>query len=262
MTRLQWIFIGLTVLLFFVLYFGCETKDKTIAALEKTRALQAESTDISLLLQDAHNALAPADEARVGLLEQELEAALADSTRNTVFKKLSSTWFELGQYALAGYYAQEVAQLDQNEEAWSIAGTTYTICLQRSQDEQIRSFCSGRAVAAFESAISLNPNEPRHRVNLALCYAESPPADNPMKGIQMLLDLNQKDPNNVLVLNTLGRLAIRTGQYDKAVERLQKANELAPENVNTVCLLAQAYEGQGDAAKAQAFDAQCRARLN
>lgn len=261
MTRLQWICIGSAVLLFFVLYFGCERKPLNVSALEKSRALSAESTDINILLQEARAALKPEEKNKLLLLEQELSEALEDSVRVGLLQQLSGTWYNAGHYAIAGYYAQEVATVDETEDSWSIAGTTYTICIQRTQEERIRDFCTGRAIAAFENAISLAPANVRHRVNLALCYAENPPADNPMKGIQMLLDLNQNEPENVLVLNTLARLAIRTGQYDRAIARLEKAIVIEPDNLNSVCLLAQAYEASGNVVKAEEFDAACRNKL-
>ncbi|MCO6477893.1 MAG: tetratricopeptide repeat protein [Phaeodactylibacter sp.] len=258
MTKLQWAVVASAIGMFFLIYFGCETKPEDIKALEKSRALAAESTDINTLLQEAKASLGAPPSNSILALETELEGALADSARAEVFKRLASKWYEFGYPAISGYYAQEVAELLGAEESWSIAGTTYTICLQQSQEQKVRDFCTGRAVQAFENAISLNPENTAHQVNLALAYAANPPQDNPMKGILMLRDLNQKDPDNVLVLNTLARLAIQTGQYPRAIERLERALELEPGNPNTVCLLAEAYQGNGEAAKAEAFAEQCR----
>jgi len=76
--------------------------------------------------------------------------------------------------------------------------------------------------------------------------------------VLMLRTLNQEEPNNVLVLNALGRLSIRTGQFDNAVKRLNAALDSEPENATTICLLAQAYEGAGNAEQATVFAEQCR----
>jgi cytochrome c-type biogenesis protein CcmH/NrfG len=84
----------------------------------------------------------------------------------------------------------------------------------------VKAFCNQRAVQAFENAISLNPDNASHRLNLALTYTEMPPEDNPMKGILLLRELQEQYPENTQVLNALGRLAIQTGQYARAVERL------------------------------------------
>lgn len=260
MTKLQWIIIFSAVGLFFLLYFGCDTKTGKQQQLEKTRALQAESTDINVLLKNAKAGLSSSQNGRIFLLEQELAQSEDDSLRIGQLQRLSGAWFDFGHPAIAGHYAQEIAESTGTEESWSIAGTTYTICVQQTAEEKVRDYCTGRAVRAFENAISLNPDQIAHQVNLALVYTENPPQDNPMRGVLMLRELNDAHPNNVLVMNTLARLAIKTGQFDRAIQRLETSLELAPENQNTICLLATAYAGAGQAyaAKATEFAARCQ----
>lgn len=262
MTKAQIGTILLAVALLFALYWGCDRKPPQQEALERSRSLVVEATGIDVLEQEAKDNLTPAELAGITELEIAAEEALADSARVSVYKKLSGRWYELGYPVVAGYYAQQVAGLNNTEEAWSIAGTTYTIALQRAEEERIRSFATGRAVTSFENAISLNPDNPANQVNLALVYTENPPEENPMQGIQMLLELNKEYPDNVYILNNLGRLAIRTGQFERAVERLEKAISLSPDNSNSICLLAEAYEGAGDNARAAEFQERCRNMLN
>lgn len=257
MTKLQWAVVASSIALFFILYFGCETRPNDIKALETSRALAAESTDINTLLQQAKEGLSGVEAGNILAMESEAGAAPSDSLKEEALKRLSGEWYRLGFPAISGYYAQEVAELIGTEESWSIAGTTYTICIQQNQEPKVRDFCTGRAIQAFENAISLNPDEKAHQVNLALAYAANPPQDNPMKGVLMLRELNQKEPDNVLVLNALARLALQTGQYGRAIERLERARELQPDNRNTICLLAEAYRGQGDEEKARALAEEC-----
>lgn len=258
MTKLQWTVILSAVALFFLLYFGCERTPPDITALEGTRSLSTESTTPQALIDVAKAELSAEQVSTVRGLEQKAESVVEDTAKVEAYKALSSEWYKLGHPAIAGHYAQEIATIRSTEESWSIAGTTYSICIQRSEEEKVRAFCSGRAVRAFENAISLDPNNIAHRVNLALTYTSNPPPDNPMKGVLMLRELNQDAPDNVLVLNALGRLSIKTGQYERAVERLKAALQAEPDNANTICLLAQAYEGQGNSSKAQKYAEQCR----
>lgn len=262
MNKWQLIVVGGAVALFFIIYFGCETTPKNIKTLEKSRVLAAESTDISAMLKEAKSSLESIEASDILALERQVELVQSDTAKTETYKALSSKWYQLEHSSIAGYYAQQVAELDNTEESWSIAGTTYTICIQRSQEEKVREFCTGRALNAFENAISINPDDMAHQVNLALAYTYNPPQDNPMKGILMLRELNEKDPEDVLVMNTLARLAIRTGQYDKAVSRLEKSISLEPQNRTTACLLAQAYEGVGNSTKAAAYAEQCRQLSN
>jgi len=258
MTKAQIGTVIFAVALLFAMYWGCDRKPPEQEAVERSRSLVVESTDISVLRDEAKEALAPAELGAVLELEASIEQAVADSVKVERFKQISGKWYTLGYPAIAGFYAQQVAELDNSEEAWSIAGTTYSIAVQRAADDRTRSFATGRAVTAFENAISLNPDNPANQVNLALIYTENPPESNPMQGVQMLLELNNEYPDNVYILNNLGRLANRTGQYERAVQRLEKALSLSPGNGNTICLLAEAYRGAGQTAQATEFQERCR----
>jgi len=67
-------------------------------------------------------------------------------------------------------------------------------------------------------------------------------AEQPMKGIQMLLALIKEEPANTDVMFHLGRLAIQTGQFEKAEERLKAAEKLNPKDARIICALADLYE--------------------
>ncbi len=259
MTKLQWAVIACAAALFVLLYFVFGTKPRNVQALEKSRALVAESISVNTLLNKAKESLNSAQSNAVMALETQMSQAADDESRVALLKRLSGQWYELGVPALAGHYAQLVAEQTGEEEAWSIAGTTYTICIQRSEEKDVRSFCTSRAVSALENAMSLNPTNLAHQVNLALAYTANPSEDNPMKGILLLRDLNQSNPGNVLILNSLARLALQTGQYERAEERLEEALGVEPDNPATICLLAQAYEGGGKLEKAKEYAARCRA---
>lgn len=258
MTKSQIAALVSAIALFLAMYFGCETKSKDQQSLEKTRVFTAQSTDAEALIRQAQDRLSAESRNAIGAIEHELELAQNDSiTYTDGLIRLAGAWFNAGEPAISGHYAELVAKRLQTEDAWSKAGTTYAICLQRSEEEKVRSFCTQQAVAAFESAISINPDNLAHRVNLAVVYAENPPKEEVMRGITMLLELNRQHPENVSVLNNLGRLAIKTGQFDKAVQRLERVLELEPGNPTATCLLADAWNGAGDLAKAEQFAKAC-----
>lgn len=256
MTKLQsGISIG-AVLLLLVMYFGCDTKPPKQKEIEKTRIANAETTGIRTLEKEAKDTLNQSDAGFIAALENAVQTAPNDSAKLAGLKRLSSNWFRLGRPDIAGYYAEEVAEKSEDEQSWSIAGTTYNLCIQRIEEQKIRDFCTKRAVNAFESAISLNPENTSHRVNLALCYTENPPQDNPMKGVLLLVDLVKQYPEDPLVLSNLGRLAIKTGQWAKAKERLESAYKFAPNDKGIICLLADTYTQLKDP-QAAAFAEKC-----
>ena len=257
MTRTQIYAIVGSILLALFLYIGCETTPVKFRKLEKSRSLSVEQTDVELLLRDAKSRLSAAQSARIEVLEEQLDGSVSDSIRVDLLQQLSGEWFAAGSYALAGYYAQVLAEQVQDGGSWGIAGATYAIGLQRSETDNLKSFCAGRAITAFENAISLDPVEVSHKINLALVYTERPPQENPMKGIQQLLSLEKEYPENAGVYFQLGRLAMRTGQYARAVERLEKSTTLDPGRKEAFCLLQQAYEALGEIEKAVLASARC-----
>ncbi|MFK8101541.1 MAG: tetratricopeptide repeat protein [Saprospiraceae bacterium] len=258
MSRQQLFVVGTAIFLFLGLYFGCNTKPQEQKIVEKARSLTLESTDVKSLVRNAKDSLSVAERSEVMTVEAALNAAKSDADKVEQFKLLSQKWYQFGNAAVAGHYAEEIATIENTEQAWSIAGTTYSIAVQRTKVEKIREFCANRAIRAFENAISINPTNTTHQVNLALCYTEYPLKENPMKGIQMLLELNKKDPKNISVLNTLARLGLQTGQYEKAAKRLEVVLSLDANNQKATCLLAQAYQGLGNTDKAAAFNNKCQ----
>jgi tetratricopeptide (TPR) repeat protein len=257
MTKMQWGVISGAVALFLVLFWGFDTKPDAQKSVEKRRVLAATSTDVSALMNEAKKSMTTGALAKVLALETEMENAPSDSMKIEAYKQLSGTWYDVNKPAIAGFYAEKLAGLAKTEEAWSIAGTTYSICVEREKEEKVRSYCRQRAIQALENAASLNPSNLQHKVNMALVYIEMPPKENPMKGILMMLELNKQYPENVLVLTQLGRLAMKTSQFEKAVQRLQQAIAIEPDNPGANCLLADAYSGLGDTSKAEAARKKC-----
>ncbi len=263
MTKFQLAALLLAVALFVGMYIGCETKSNTQKALEKTRAVAAERTDINVLLKAARQRLDAEEAGAIAAAEQRLSALKGDTAALVAgLMRLAGLWYNAGYAAISGHYAQQIAELVQTEEVWSTAGATYAICLQRETDDKVRAFCTKRAVEAFEQAISLNPGNVSHRINLALVYAENPPQEDVMRGVKMLQDLNRQYPDNVSVLNSLARLALKTGQYERAIQRLERVLELDAQNTTAICLLADAWQGAGDEAKARQFAATCNQAKN
>lgn len=246
MNKPQLYTLGAFLLLFIFIAFGLRTKPMDLIQQEKTRMLNIQATDISILKNEALDNLSGADKSRIQILESQSTAISDTSEKIDIFKDLSSVWFELGNYSIAGYYAEEIAKLNPTAEAWGIAGTTYALGANRSTVEKEIIYCRDKAIETMEIAISENPENIEYQINRAIVLAQHPIAENPMKGILLLLELNKNFPKNVSVINNLARFALQTNQLDKALERLNQALQLEPENIQTNCLLSEVYEKKGD----------------
>ena len=246
-------------LLFCLIFFGLDRKPKTQALVEKSRAAKSEVTDPAILIAEAKETLKDEQVSYLHVLESDLRSNNDDP--RPYLEKLAAKWFELDFPSISGYFAEEIAKIDNTEDAWSIAGTTFTMALKGEKSKKVRAYCSQHALSAFEKTISLSPDNVNHRINQALVYIDEPAKDNPMKGIQMLLSLKDKYPENASVLIQLGRLAISTGQFDRAIERLKTALDLDKDNNKANCLLAQAYEATGNMVSAKLYNDKCLQKI-
>lgn len=258
MNRQQVIALITATILFLILFFGFDTIPSEQKSLEKSRQLSIETTSVANLIKEATPNIDKSKFSMIEAMNLDLKNTGTDTLKKIeTLKSLSGLWYEIGYPAIAGSYAQDIAEIVKTGDAWSIAGTTFAICVKNAEEEKTKEFCSKRAIKSFENAISLAPEDIEPRINLAICYVDNPDKDNPMQGILMLIDLNTKYPNTVLVLNQLGKLALQTNQTEKALERLEKSIEIEPENKNTICLLADAYRQSGNQAKADEYHNKC-----
>lgn len=238
--------------LFLLTYFGCDTKNKSQKAVEKSRAQNIELISVERLIREAKPGLSANGNSDLLLLEQQLNEIQEDKNKVDTYKAMASLWYSEKHPLISGYYAEKVANILQTDtSAWSIAGTTYAIAGQRVTDETEKKHAVLKSRSAFENVLSLDPENVESRINLALSYVEVPENGMPMKGILMLLDLNKEFPQNTSVLMQLGRLALGTNQLDKAVERLSQVIEIDPSIAQAHCLLAEVYLKKGNKQKAE-----------
>jgi len=257
MNRAQILTVFIALALFSGLYFGFDTKPNKQKTTERSRSLKGESTSFETLLEDATTHLSTGQVEELAGLEKQIQASTNEEQRIQLLKSLSGLWYNFGQLPIAGGIAEQVAELESADSSWSVAGGTFFTALLAEKDPKVRQYCASHAVKAFESAASLAPDKVEHRVNLALVWAEDPPPDNPMQAVLMLRELESKHPENASVYNALGRLAIKTSQWQRAIDRLEKAWSLDKNNPNTPCLLAKAYEGIGNIEKATEYAQRC-----
>ena len=241
------------VVFFFILYFGCDVKTHEQNKIQAARDKTIETVDIDKMLSTAFDKLNDSQRLKIQSLTQQAKAKPETQT----LKLLSSAWHDAGKDEIAAHYAEEVAALEKTDDSWSIAGGNFYLAAQKNnEDKALHTYCLQHAADAFQNAASINPSKWEHRLNLALCYTENPPQDNPMRGILMLRDLDKEHPENVSINLNLARLAIKTGQFDRAVDRLEKILSANSSNKRIICLLADAYTGKNDP-KAAVYAKKC-----
>ncbi|MEM8526631.1 MAG: tetratricopeptide repeat protein [Bacteroidota bacterium] len=116
------------------------------------------------------------------------------------------------------------------------------------------------AIQYYERAISLDSDGVYEDAsnNLAITYREAgkyfgAQKNDPVKAIEYLEKARQMRPNEVEVLDLLGTAYGISGQPQKTIEILERAIQLDPNRVNTLRNLGAAYGQLGNEAKAQEY---------
>src|SRR5699024_8187930 len=75
-------------------------------------------------------------------------------------------------------------------------------------------------------------------------------AHQPMKGVEQLLDIVRRDSTNIPANVMLGKMAVQSGQLDKAIERGNTILRIDPKNINAYLFMGEAYKREGNKEKA------------
>lgn len=236
--RLQLIVIGVSLVLFVLLFFANKKPEKKAEDMPQKRAVAA--VDIKTIV-DAQLSVLP-DSLKTKL--SALEKNLADTNGiNTLLDFLK----EQKMVVSATWYFEKKSALINTAQSWLAAGNRYFYATGYVQEKNQATALYQNATRCFEKALEKNPSFTEAKIQLASCYVEG--SNDPMKGITMLKEVEKADSNNIQVQMVLGNFAVKSGQLDKAEARYLKILKLKPENLETYLFLADVYEKKGDRAK-------------
>ena len=158
----------------------------------------------------------------------------------TWFRKAAEAWDSIGHGLMAGYYYEKVALKTNTAEDWYLAAKLFFNLQNRTNDTVARREISSHAMLGLEKTVELDPSNLDAKAELGVSYMESP-GKPPMMGIGLLREVLQVSPDHNGALYYLAYLSMKSGQYDKAVERLERLTELNPDQAHYYRLLAQAH---------------------
>ncbi|MGB0430190.1 MAG: tetratricopeptide repeat protein [Bacteroidia bacterium] len=161
--------------------------------------------------------------------------------------KVANIWDSLGHSLFAGYYFEKLATLTNDANHWYKAGSKYFNLVNRTNDSFARREIGNHTIVTLSKVVELDPNNLKAKSELGVSYMELlPKGVSPMTGVGLLREVIQQDSNNVDALYYLAYLSMKSGQYDKAVVRLEKLTSLKPEEASFYEYLATAYLKAGN----------------
>lgn len=198
--------------------------------------------------------LTSAQQEHLNSLESAVVRGDVKNQQIQVYHQLADYWNDsIGRPEPYGYYTAEAAKLENSEKSLTFAAQLFLKSLRAVADPGMKSWMATEAKSLFEKALVINPSNDSTRIGLGSSYIFGSTADDPqevMQGITQILQVAKKDSTNMYAQLMLGIGGVVSGQYDRAIERLNKVLSFQPNNLEALLTLAEAYERKGDKANA------------
>lgn len=234
-------------------FFGRTSAPKEPVA--PTPQASVESFDIQGFISESKKKLSPSQNLYLSGIEQGITRGDVKDQQLHAYHSLAAFWKDSAAvFEPYAYYVSEAAKLENSEKNLNFAAQLILDNLRGEPDQAKLNWKTSLAISLFEQAIKLNPDNDDLRIGLGSCYifgrGRSGNPEETMKGIQELLAVSRKDPNNMKAQLMLGVGGYVSGQYDKAVERLKTVVEKEPGNMEAIAFLADTYAAKGENAEA------------
>ncbi len=254
MKKQQWTVVTSGLILLVSLYFFGRTKPNA-SNLPTTQAASAHSDEAltsQSILETAKSRLSPQRQAWLTARENSITRGDVASQKIKLYDELATFWKDSAHvFEPFLYYLGEKSKLENSEKNLTFAAHLYLKQLKGVDQHALQVWMANQAAGLFKEALTLNPDNDSSKIGLGSSYIfGASGASSPMEGIQKILEVVRRDSANMYAQFMLGYGGIMTGQYDKAIERLNIVVAAEPDNTEAIFLLAEAYERHGENAKA------------
>lgn len=206
-----------------------------------TEVIKNLSTKIPSPLQDS-----------ISQLQQQVATTNNKAEKATLLVKLSKQWEKAEYLEIAAYYLQQSAKNDSTAKNWTLAANYFSDAFRFASDSVMRQYLLSNAVESYQNALQLDSSQTETKINLAAClfdgYSNQP--QYVMQGVTLLRSIVAADSSNFKANLLLGRMAIVSGQFDRAAKRLETALRTDPNNSEALFFLGNAYAALGKKEKA------------
>lgn len=231
-----------------ILYFAPSQVNKKQAAGPAEAKTESHSSgfDADALLKSAESALNADQKSNLDLLKTALNK---NGDRDTaVLDQMGRLWDRVQIPAASAIWFERKAVIQQSERSYLDAAFRYFDGFKAATDSVLKQMLVEKAIANYEKVLEINPDNLNAKTDLGTCYVEG--TAQPMKGIMMLREVVQKDPNHEMAQYNLGMLSVKSGQMDKAIERFKTVLKINPNRSEMYFYIGQIYQQQGKDAEA------------
>ena len=251
MKKQQYLLAGSGLILLLVMFFFGRTIPNKKASAPAAAQESAKALDVQSELLSAKQKLTASQQEYVQQMENAVVRGNVKEQQVKVYRQLAD-FYRDSAHALLPYahYTAEAAKLENSEKSLTFAAHFLLDGVRAQEDPALKKWMAVSAKELFEKALVLDPSNDSLKVGLGSCYIFGNISETPMEGIQIIREVEQRDPKNMYAQLMLGIGGMISGQYDKAIERLTTVAQAQPSNPEVVVMLAEAYERKGDKANA------------
>ena len=251
------------LLILTVLYFFGNTvsKSRPVGSPQSENVSQKKQLTISEILQASESKLRPEEIAYVNRLKNAVIRGDVKNQQSKAFRQLADFWKDSvpDGFLPAAYYEGQLAKLENSEKSLTFAAQLFLDNL-RGQQPLLRNWMADQAKELFERALALNPQNDSARIGLGAANIFE--GEDVMQGVQQILEVSRRDSTNMYAQFMLALGGLESGQFDKAIERLNRVVLHEPHNLEAVLILAEAYEQKGDKSNAIRWYTAAKSGLN
>ncbi|MEO7264496.1 MAG: tetratricopeptide repeat protein [Ferruginibacter sp.] len=241
------------IILVIILFFGFSNAGpkKAVSSIKTVESL----FNVKDYIDSSKRALSASQTIVMASLENNVKRGDVQSQQVASYISLANFWKDSGKlFEPYAFYIAEAAKLENSEKKLTFAAQIFLNNLRWEKDAVKLKWETDQAISLFEKALELNPGNPDLKIGLGSSYifgrGGSGNPQETMKGIQTLLSVVREDSTNMKAQMMLGIGGFVSGQYDKAIERLQKVVIAQPQNLEAVAFLADTYASKGDKTEA------------
>jgi len=254
---------GGLVLLVLLYFFGNTIPPVSAQPQQETANQQNSSNDAADVLAIAKKNLSQAQSEKITQLENSVVRGNVKEQQTGIYNQMARYWQDtLHRPDIGAYYLGEAAKLENSEKNLNFAARLMLNQVMAGSEPDKITWLATNAKALYEQSLKINPANDSIKIELGACYLFGNISAMPMEGIRKIREVADRDSANMYAQLMLGLGAIRSQQYDKAVERLEKVVKNEPHNLQALFNLAETYERRGDKTNAIKWYRQVQNHIN
>ncbi|GAB4133744.1 MAG: hypothetical protein Fur0041_06200 [Bacteroidia bacterium] len=242
---IQFIVMGTAVVAIVLLSFASTVPQKS----KPVAVEQHEGHSLEELIAEARASFSPELQRQVKEIEDAIQTDRDVVKRGRMYDSLVRYLGRNMQYVYAAHIAEQKAVKNSGSSLdWAQAGERYHASAGFQKEQDHVPPLINAAIRCFNKALELDAQNLDAKTGLGMCLVEG--TADPMKGISLLKEVEASDSTHINAQLALADFAVRSQQYDKAIERYRKALRLKPEYYGLHLSMAELFEVKGDTANA------------